>query len=300
VNTPVVTVTATPAAENGGDGSFQFELHNPDGTPFIAQSDMPISYTLSGSATSGVNFADPGSIVIAAGTSSVSATVHALDDNHASGMLDTTLTLNSTGNYIGDTTPASCHITDGDTRTVSVDSPTFDAGGSATLHVTVTGNFSGVVPLTLSYPASALNITPDGDPTLTDPNTEVQTFTVSADAPGSFDVTATDSAQNQGGGTVTVNDAPADAPVIAGIDATVASSWTGLVATFTAADHNVGDSYYTAVVDYGDGTTPQTATVSGSNGSDKESGTGPVFNKLLRWKELGHSHERTECQPSCT
>ncbi len=70
---------------------------------------------------------------------------------------------------------------------------------------------------------------------------------------------------------IDVADAPPSAPIMQTITATEGTSWTGNVATFTTfgamwSNYYVTPSDYTAIIDYGDGTTPQTGTITGSDG----------------------------------
>ena len=67
--------------------------------------------------------------------------------------------------------------------------------------------------------------------------------------------------------TLTVQDATPSAIAVAAIDGTEDTLWSGQIATFATNNQYVLPSDYTATINYGDGTTVQTGTIAGGNGS---------------------------------
>ncbi|MCX2576362.1 Calx-beta domain-containing protein, partial [Pedobacter sandarakinus] len=109
--TATVTVAATAdGAEPGTSGQFTFTLSN------VSATATTITYTISGTATSGVDYSALGNtITIPAGATSVTLTVPVLDDNLNEGNETVVLTMVSTTSnpsIIANTTPATVNIRD--------------------------------------------------------------------------------------------------------------------------------------------------------------------------------------------
>jgi len=91
-----VTIEGTKGTEGGTDGSFTVTLRDADGNPTTATEDIDVSYSLSGLAANGVDFALISSTVtILDGDTSATILIDVTDDNFLEG--DESLTLTMTG-----------------------------------------------------------------------------------------------------------------------------------------------------------------------------------------------------------
>nr|WP_316829064.1 Calx-beta domain-containing protein [Pedobacter miscanthi] len=162
-NNPAVTVSNTPAtinitdnttatvtvagtadgAEPNTPGKFTFTLSN------VSTTDTQVTYTLSGSATSGADYTSIGTTVtIPAGQTTITVSVPVLDDNIAEGTENVILTMTaatSNPSVTASTTPASINITDNDTSVATI-----TAGTPGNENGPVNGTFT----VTLSNPSS--------------------------------------------------------------------------------------------------------------------------------------------------
>ncbi|MBB4110697.1 beta strand repeat-containing protein, partial [Pedobacter zeae] len=142
--TATVTVAATKdGAEPGTAGEFTFTLSN------VSTSDTQITYSVTGTATSGSDYTSIGTTVtIPAGQSSVRVSVPVLDDNIAEGTETVILTMaaaTSNPSVTASTVPATVNITDNDTSVATI-----TAGTSGSENGPVNGSFT----VTLSNPSS--------------------------------------------------------------------------------------------------------------------------------------------------
>ncbi|WP_316829641.1 Calx-beta domain-containing protein [Pedobacter aquatilis] len=142
--TATVTVAATRmAAEPNTSGQFTFTLSN------VSSTDTQITYGVSGTATSGLDYTSIGTTVtIPAGQTTATVTVPVIDDNIAEPTETVILTmLASTSNpsITASTTAATVNITDNDTSVASI-----AAGNQGDENGPVNGTFT----VTLSNPSS--------------------------------------------------------------------------------------------------------------------------------------------------
>ncbi|MBB4108686.1 beta strand repeat-containing protein, partial [Pedobacter zeae] len=142
--TATVTVAATKdGAEPGTAGEFTFTLSN------VSTTDTQITYSVTGTATSGSDYTSIGTTVtIPAGQSSVRVSVPVLDDNIAEGTETVILTMaaaTSNPSITASTVPATVNITDNDTSVATI-----TAGTSGSENGPVNGTFT----VTLSNPSS--------------------------------------------------------------------------------------------------------------------------------------------------
>ncbi|WP_184470989.1 Ig-like domain-containing protein, partial [Pedobacter sp. AK013] len=142
--TATVTVAATKdGAEPGTAGEFTFTLSN------VSTTDTQITYSVSGTATSGSDYTSIGTTVtIPAGQTSVRVSVPVLDDNIAEGTETVILTMTaatSNPSITASTVPATVNITDNDTSVATI-----TAGTSGSENGPVNGTFT----VTLSNPSS--------------------------------------------------------------------------------------------------------------------------------------------------
>ncbi|MBB6236584.1 putative repeat protein (TIGR01451 family), partial [Pedobacter sp. AK013] len=142
--TATVTVAATKdGAEPGTAGEFTFSLSN------VSTSDTQITYSVSGTATSGSDYTSIGTTVtIPAGQTTVRVSVPVLDDNIAEGTETVILTMaaaTSNPSITASTVPATVNITDNDTSVASI-----TAGTPGSENGPVNGTFT----VTLSNPSS--------------------------------------------------------------------------------------------------------------------------------------------------
>jgi hypothetical protein len=134
----------------------------------------------------------------------VDVPVSALEDNTIDPTLTVTATMTSGGTaYTTGTSSATVNILDGDTRTISVGSPSTTVGGTTTLEIDVAGLFSQADPITVSgYDPTIVTIT---QTSLTWTGTsEIVQYQVTGVAAGDTSIFATDAAGNIGTGLATV------------------------------------------------------------------------------------------------
>ncbi|SDD06159.1 Calx-beta domain-containing protein [Pedobacter soli] len=160
---PAITVSNTPASLNISDnttatvnvaatangaeattpGTFTFTLSN------IATTDIQLTYSVTGTATSGADYTSMGTTVtIPAGQTTATVTVPVLDDNTAEGNETVVLTLTaatSNSAVTAGTTPATVNISDNDTAVATI-----TAGTTGNENGPVNGTFT----VTLSNPAA--------------------------------------------------------------------------------------------------------------------------------------------------
>ncbi|SDD06044.1 Calx-beta domain-containing protein [Pedobacter soli] len=142
--TATVTVAATTnGAEPATPGLFTFTLSN------VSTSDTQITYTVTGSATSGVDYTAIGTTVtIPAGQTAATVSVPVIDDNIAEGTETVILTMTaatSNPSITANTTPAVINITDNDTSVASI---------AAGTNGNENGPANGTFVVTLSNPSS--------------------------------------------------------------------------------------------------------------------------------------------------
>src|SRR5262249_5848776 len=93
-----VTVTATDNTASEGGDTGKFTITRAGDT----SADLLVSYTLTGTATNGVDYDQlPGSVTIPAGSASATVTVTPLDDQIAEPDENVTLTLQTGSGYVG-------------------------------------------------------------------------------------------------------------------------------------------------------------------------------------------------------
>jgi hypothetical protein len=251
-----VATFANTGFPNNTAGDFTATIDWGDGT-----TDTGVAVTVAGGSGSDLTvsgshtYADEGSFIPivtltddAPGTASATATGVA---NVAEADVLTVIGASgSSGSLGGEQVVSTVTVTFADTgypaNTPSDFTATIDWGDGTTVTTTVTG--------------SAGNFTVSGGHMYTDEGTFIQKVTLTDDAPGTASATLT--------GTFTV--AEADVLEVAGglsFAATEGTSFTGQVATFINTGYPGNPaSDFTATIDWGDGTTPTTGTVSGSGG----------------------------------
>ncbi|WP_443943537.1 Calx-beta domain-containing protein [Pedobacter sp. AW1-32] len=135
----VTVVATTNGAEPATAGLFTFTMTNASTT------DTQINFTVTGTATSGVDYTSIGtSVTIKAGDKTATVSVPVLDDLLAEGNETVILTMAAATNnaaITASTTPATVNIADNDVATVAVNSVTVnESAGNAVFTVTLTGN----------------------------------------------------------------------------------------------------------------------------------------------------------------
>ncbi|WP_167335410.1 Calx-beta domain-containing protein [Pedobacter kyungheensis] len=162
-NNPAITVSNTPASLNIDDnttatvtvaatangaeavtpGTFTFTLSN------VATTDIQLTYSVTGTATSGADYTSIGTtVIIPAGQTTATVTVPVLDDHIAEGNETVILTLTaatSNSAVTAGTTPATVNITDNDTAVATI-----TAGTTGNENGQVNGSFT----VALSNPSS--------------------------------------------------------------------------------------------------------------------------------------------------
>ncbi|RYX78251.1 tandem-95 repeat protein, partial [bacterium] len=215
--TATVTVAATTdGAEPSTPGLFTFTLSN------VSTTDTQITYTVSGTATSGADYADVlgTTVTIPAGKTTATVAVPVVDDNIAEGTETVIITMNaSTSNpsITASTTPATVNITDNDTSvaTITAGTPGSENGPvNGTFTVTLSNPSSQPTTITFTLAGTATEGSDFGTvtKTITIPaNTTIGTITIpvltDALVEGTETVIAT--IATSGNPLVTVNTAPA-------------------------------------------------------------------------------------------
>src|SRR5688572_11516870 len=201
-NVHVLTVVATDAnASEGGSDAGTFTITR-TGDPALA---LNVSYSLSGSATNGVDFATlNGSVTIPAGATSTTVTVTPINDVDDEGNETVVLTLTDTLNYVlGSPSEATVTIqdnvhvltvvaTDANASEAGSDPGTFtitrtgdpalalnvsySLGGSATNGVDF-NTLNGSVTFPAGAPSTTVTVTPINDATPEGPETVILTLT---------------------------------------------------------------------------------------------------------------------------
>ncbi|KQM69470.1 hypothetical protein ASE74_05645 [Pedobacter sp. Leaf216] len=147
----IVTVAATAdGAEPATPGRFTFTLSQ------VATTDTQITYTVSGTATSGTDYTAIGNTVtIPAGQTTATVSVPVLNDNIVEGTETVILTMNATtnnGSIIASTTPATVNITDNGSSIATITAVTNgNENGPVNGTFTVTLNNPSATDTQLSY-----------------------------------------------------------------------------------------------------------------------------------------------------
>tara|TARA_R110002073_G_scaffold315027_1_gene487457 strand:- start:2284 stop:6231 length:3948 start_codon:yes stop_codon:yes gene_type:complete len=294
--TPVVTVTVNPTAVNeDGSGTLVYTFARTGATTDA----LAVTYTVSGTATSGSDFtALSGTVTIPAGQSSVTVSVNPIDDSVVEPDETIILTITDTATYdVGAAGAATGTITNDDTApvtpvvTVAVNPAAVNEDGSGTLVYTFSRTGATTAALTVNYSVSGtatpgsdftalsgsvtipagqssatINVNPTDDTTVEPDETIILTVIDTA----SYDVGAAAAAT----GTITNDDQVVVNPgTISLSPATISVSEGGSVATFTITRTGGSDGAVSVVFATSNGTaiagadyTGKTQTVSFADG----------------------------------
>jgi subtilisin family serine protease len=222
---PTVTVTASDpdAAEPSNTGTYTFSRSG------STSSSLTVNYSLNGTAENGVDYQTlSGSVTIASGSSSATATVTPIDDSAMEGDETVVLTLSANSAYtLGSSNNATVTIDDDDAPppplpTVAVaatDASASESGGTGTFTISRSGstasslsvnysmsggaqngtdyqNLSGSITIASGSSSANITVTPIDDSVVEGDETAILTLTASATytvgSPGSATVTITD------------------------------------------------------------------------------------------------------------